>query len=929
MVQQCSDCSLWFRTEDKFRNHKQGSLGLYCAGAEKISGSFVKVTESQEVEEETSISDDDAFVSGNSMKPVEETKKISDDEISDDESSDMMNKQGKLFTSEDFSISDDEENDKSNNEVSTSSVKEKVQSIMSPDDQSKIKKSLSLEEALETKVGNKETPRPSVLMPLIPSSHSVSRPSTPTTSKISLKSKQSSPKTPVTILPLAKTSLERNQNYNTTPSSKTLAVSTESGLSPQTPLSSHTPAKTSLGKKSREISPQTSEITPTRYLSPSLSLSKPPTPTTSKLPKNSPKTNQRQSLETSSVVVTDTLTAKLSNPLTLNISSPKHHEKQIKTSQISPDTNNVKEIRTNSIYTTQSLQNKRKGQPVKSNSQAVEKLITATDKKITEKDDSIMLSDDDKSDDEGDYTKTSSKSDFTLICIHLDKFTVSNESSYTISQVGASTALSGGREATFFRPIKPPNLEHYLENYKMEGDLLKALHITESDKGKFEFRAQFEIKRKEKNKIYCSSEHEALKGIRDFIRKYENVILFAIDKETIDSFLTKIDFEEDNPVKGYMTWSSVLKHCTYYLGKKSYNSDLDLEDFYSEHCGKVAGYINTLDVSAFLEKSIKKLFNDYAKKLSLNSTDASFTWHDIFQNIVEKLDKTLKPNERTTGTVASSQANISVEVYSSFRPSVSTKIGLERMETLELSSGPDSDIDVLEERVTKKPKHNKDMLRQKLKKQFDLLKMRQRLQTIERSRRGMQAGSVSVRQPPHKKRRTQITPAPQASTAILISSGDEDEDTEEEWIDHRRVVTDLQQRNPNLNVIPVAVPMPPVTPLSEASVTDMMSWPNCTMCNLEFAGLDALKTHIDRIHLRCSLCNLQFSVLEVAMAHKKVHDENAVVFKPAVQECQDITSILSPTVLLNENVRISSSSLIPSSEILLQEKTDAPTISRI
>ena len=927
MVQQCNDCSLWFRTEDKFRNHKQGSLGLYCAGAEKSSGSDEKVTKSQEVNEETSISDDDALASENSMKPVEETKKIADYDISDDESSDVMTEQGKLFTSEDFSISDDEENDKSNNETSTLLVKEKVQSNMSPDDQSKIKKSLSLEEALETKVCNKESPRLSELM--TPSSDSVSSPSTPTTSKISTESKLSSPKTPIMTLPLAKTSLERNPNYNTTPS-KTLAVPTESKLSPQTLTRSHTPAKTSLGPKSstREISPTTSVKTPTRFLSPSLSLSKPPTPTTSKLHQNPPKTQTKQleSLRKSSVVVTDTLTAKLNSPLTLNTSSPKHHEKQIRTGQISPGSKNVRETKRNSINSTQSLQNDRKGQPVKSNSQTVEKLITAKDKKITEKDDSIMLSDDDKSDDEGDYSKTSSKSDFTLICIHLDKFTVSNEASYTISQVGASTALSGGREATFFRPIKPPNLEHYLENYKMEGDLLKALHITESDKGKFEFRAQFEIKRKEKNKIYCSSEHEALKGIRDFIRKYENVILFAIDKETIDSFLTKIDFEEGNPVKGYMTWSSVLKHCTYYLGKKSYDSDLDLEDFYSEHCGKVAGYINTLDVSAFLEKSIKKLFNDYAKKLSLNSTDASFTWHDIFQNIVEKLDKTLKPKEQTTGAVASSQANISVEVYSSFRPSVSTKIGLEKMETLELSSGPDSDIDVLEERVTKKPKQNKDMLRQKLKKQFDLLKMRQRLQTIERSKRGMQRGSASVRQPPHKKRKTQITPAPPASTAIVISSGDEDEDTEEEWVDHRRVVTDLQQRNPNLNVIPVAVPMPPVTPLSEASVTNMMNWPNCTMCNLEFAGLDALKTHIDRIHLRCSLCNLQFSVLEVAMAHKKVHDENAVAFKP-VQESQDITSILSPTVLLNENVRISTSTLIPSSENLLKETTDAPGLS--
>ena len=30
MVQQCRDCKLWFRSEEKFRNHKEGNLGLSC-----------------------------------------------------------------------------------------------------------------------------------------------------------------------------------------------------------------------------------------------------------------------------------------------------------------------------------------------------------------------------------------------------------------------------------------------------------------------------------------------------------------------------------------------------------------------------------------------------------------------------------------------------------------------------------------------------------------------------------------------------------------------------------------------------------------------------------------------------------------------------------------------------------------------------------
>ena len=148
-----------------------------------------------------------------------------------------------------------------------------------------------------------------------------------------------------------------------------------------------------------------------------------------------------------------------------------------------------------------------------------------------------------------------------------------------------------------------------------------------------------------------------------------------------------------------------------------------------------------------------------------------------------------------------------------------------------------------------------------------------------------------------------------ASTAIVISSGEESEDTDEEWVDHRRVVTDLRQRIPSLNVVPVSVPMPPVTPLSDAPMTNMMYWPHCTLCNLEFANLDALKTHIDRIHLRCNLCNIQFTVLEVATAHKKVHEDNAEAYTTAAQ--------LGTSVLLNENLQISSV------ENLMHEDTDA------
>ena len=134
--------------------------------------------------------------------------------------------------------------------------------------------------------------------------------------------------------------------------------------------------------------------------------------------------------------------------------------------------------------------------------------------------------------------------------------------------------------------------------------------------------------------------------------------------------------------------------------------------------------------------------------------------------------------------------------------------------------------------------------------------------------------------------------------ASIVISSEDDEDTDEDSVDHRKVVADLNQRHPHLNVVPVNVPMPHVTPLRDN--------PACALCNLEFAGLDGLKTHMDRIHLRCSLCNLQFNVLAMALAHKKIHEDNAAAYKQT-PETEDLLPLLSPEVLLDENLKIASS----------------------
>merc|ERR1712042_339576 len=118
----------------------------------------------------------------------------------------------------------------------------------------------------------------------------------------------------------------------------------------------------------------------------------------------------------------------------------------------------------------------------------------------------------------------------------IETISISNDPYISLTQVGCVTALSSSDRKSFFQPIKPNDLEYYLENYKMEGDLLKALHMTDEN-GRFEFRGQFEIKRKEKNKVYAVTENEALEKLAEFLDKMTNVVLLVVDEDTVKLIL--------------------------------------------------------------------------------------------------------------------------------------------------------------------------------------------------------------------------------------------------------------------------------------------------------------------------------------------------------------------------------------------------------
>jgi len=302
---------------------------------------------------------------------------------------------------------------------------------------------------------------------------------------------------------------------------------------------------------------------------------------------------------------------------------------------------------------------------------------------------------------------------YTLVCIHIETISISNDPYISLTQVGCVTALSSSDRKSFFQPIKPSKLEYYLQNYKMEGDLLKALHMTDEN-GRFEFRGQFEIKRKEKNKVYADTEENVLKNLCNFLKPMSNIVLCTVDEDSLKIILRKVsnlkDFE-DVPVIGYTTWPKVLEFGATF--DESFNGESDLEDFYTNYCGDgIKGYISALDVSNILGKSVKKLFDCYAVKVKLHKQ----------QKFIEANIEDIKDLElMKLGTDDANQDTpVTIEVYSSFRPEVSSRIGIMKMETIELSSGEeseDSDVEIMHENVSQiMKKRNMDMLSFKRKK---------------------------------------------------------------------------------------------------------------------------------------------------------------------------------------------------------------------
>ena len=95
---------------------------------------------------------------------------------------------------------------------------------------------------------------------------------------------------------------------------------------------------------------------------------------------------------------------------------------------------------------------------------------------------------------------------FTLLCLHIETFRVSNNSCVSVTQIGVTTGLNNGQTGDreeMFLAVRPQGLQDCLDNYKLEGDLLRALHMTQEEGGHFLFRDRFSARDPDKDVIVC------------------------------------------------------------------------------------------------------------------------------------------------------------------------------------------------------------------------------------------------------------------------------------------------------------------------------------------------------------------------------------------------------------------------------------------
>merc|ERR1719319_690345 len=179
---------------------------------------------------------------------------------------------------------------------------------------------------------------------------------------------------------------------------------------------------------------------------------------------------------------------------------------------------------------------------------------------------------------------------YHFVFIEIETMLASNSQSKGITQVGGFKAwLMGKNDADFFSVIEPKNLNYYLENYKMGGDLLQTLNIQKNYLGEFEFRKQFEIIEEGREVKKCINEETAMEALSSFLQCVDNCVIISLNEDNIELLMTrmkllscsnhKIDIQT---VKGYCSWSSYLEQS----GASKDELDQEFDDWFVENVKK-------------------------------------------------------------------------------------------------------------------------------------------------------------------------------------------------------------------------------------------------------------------------------------------------------------------------------------------------------
>jgi len=266
------------------------------------------------------------------------------------------------------------------------------------------------------------------------------------------------------------------------------------------------------------------------------------------------------------------------------------------------------------------------------------------------------------------------ESNYNFIFIEVETIQASNSSQKQLTQIGCHY-FRGQRsfftschyfrgERSFFTAIKPKELNHYLDDFKKNGDLLQLLNMQKTDDGNFEFRKMFEIH--EQDSPLCVEEYEALLSLNVFLG--ENCILFSLLENNIQIVLKRMNHYglSTDCIKGFCTWQSFLAK----IGEKH---DFEFEDWYKEKLNKpVPENLNAGIVAKMVFESVMaKIDSPYVNSILIEASHAI----------------TISPNDE----IQESDNPIEyLEICSSFRPAMPVMITMQRLETMDICDEEDN-----------------------------------------------------------------------------------------------------------------------------------------------------------------------------------------------------------------------------------------------